>query len=68
MLEAEVKLSNIVDQYDIKLQPNYESTKMLWVKSNGVELTWLTSSTAALDLIDFIQKSHVLKDKRLDIS
>ena len=37
---------------------------MLWVKSNGVELTWLTSSTAALDLIDFIQKSHVLKDKK----
>ena len=41
---------------------------MLGVKSNGVELTWLTSSTPALGLIDFIQKSHVLKDKRLDIS
>ena len=68
VLEAEVKLSNIVDQCDIKLQPNYESTKMLWVKSNGVELTWLTNSTAAVDLIDFIQKSHVLKGKRLDIS
>ena len=41
-----------------------QEPKMLWVKSNGVELTWLTSSTAALDLIDFIQKSHVLKDKK----
>ena len=38
------------------------------MKSNGVELTMLTSSTPAPDLIDFIQKSHVLKDTRLDIS
>ena len=38
------------------------------MKSNGVELTWLTSSTPDLDLIDFVQKSHVLKDKRLNIS
>ena len=38
------------------------------MKSNVVELTMFTSSTPTLDLIDFIQKSHVLKDKRLDIS
>ena len=38
------------------------------MNSNGAKLTMLTSSTPALDLIDFIQNSHVLKDKRLDIS
>ena len=68
VLEAEIKLSNIVDQHDIYLQPNQSRTKRLWVKSNGVELTMFTSFTPALDLIDFIQNSHVLKDKRLDIS
>ena len=69
VIEAEVKLSNIVDQHYIsKLQPNYTRTKRLWVKSNGVELTMFTSSAPDLHLIDFIQKGHVLKDKRLDIS
>ena len=38
------------------------------MKSNGVELTMFASSTPALDLIDSIQKSHVGKDKRLDLS
>ena len=40
------------------------------MKSTGVELTasMFASSTPALDHIDFIQKSHVRKDKRLDIS
>ena len=38
------------------------------MKSNDAELTMLTSSTPALNLIDFIKNSHVLKDKRLDIS
>ena len=51
VLEVGVKLSNIVDQHDIRLQPNYARTKRLWVESNGVEFTWLTSSTPALDLI-----------------
>ena len=37
------------------------------MKSTGVELTMFVSSTPALDHIDFIQKSHVRKDKRLDI-
>ena len=37
-------------------------------ESNGAELTMFTSSTPALDLTDFIQKGHVLKNKRLDIS
>ena len=59
VLEAEVKLSNIVDQHDISLQPNYTKTKRLWVKSSGVELTMFASSTPTLDHIDFIQKSHV---------
>ena len=68
VLEAEVKLSNIVGQHDISLPPSYVRTKILWVKSNIVELTWSTSSTPALDLIVFIQKSHVLENKRLDIS
>ena len=64
--EAEV----IVDQHDFKLQPNYARTKRLWVKSTGVELTtcMFASSSPALDHTDFIQKSHVRKDKRLDIS
>ena len=38
------------------------------MKSAGVELTMFASFTPALDVIDIIQKSHVLKDKRLDIS
>ena len=52
------------------LQPIYARTKRLWVKSTGVELTacMFASSTPALDHIDFIQNSHALKDKRLDIS
>ena len=33
----------------------------------GVELTMFASSTPALNHIDFIQKSHDRKDKRLDI-
>ena len=37
------------------------------MKSNIVELTWSTRSTPALDLIVFIQKSHVLKDKDLTL-
>ena len=69
VLEAEVKLSNIVDQHDnFKLQPNYARTKRLWAKSNGVELTMLPVLPKALDLNDFIQKSHVLTDERIDIS
>ena len=32
VLEAEVKLSNIVGQHDILLQLNYARTKRLWVK------------------------------------
>ena len=52
VLEAEVKLSNML----IKMIFNYARTKRLWIKSNGAELTMLTSSTVpALDLIDFIQ-------------
>ena len=47
---------------------NYSTTKRLWVKSTGAELTMFVSSTSALDHIDFIQKSHVQKDKILDIS
>ena len=31
VLEAEVKLTNIVDQHDIELQPNHARTKRLWV-------------------------------------
>ena len=49
---------------------NYSPIKQeqrLWVKSNGVGLTMFTSSTPTLDLTDFIQKSHVLKDRNLDI-
>ena len=42
VLEADVKLSNSVDQHDILLHRNYARTKMLWVKSSGVELTWFT--------------------------
>ena len=58
VFEAEVRLSDIVDQHDIfKLQPNYARTKRMWVKSNGVELTMFTSSTPALDLIDFMQRA-----------
>ena len=64
VLEAEVKLSNIIDQHNIQLQPNYAKTTRLWVKSNGVKLTMFTISTPAFDLIDFIQKSHVSEGQK----
>ena len=37
------------------------------MKSTGVELTMFASSTPALDHIDFLQKSHFRKDKRLEL-
>ena len=55
-------------KYELRSQSNYARTKRMWVKSAGVELTMFASSTQVLDHIDFIQKRHVRKDKRLDIS
>ena len=70
VLEAEVKLPSLLTNMIFNYSPITPGPGHLcknWVKSNG-ELTWLTSSTPVLNLIDFIQKNHVLKDKRLDIS
>ena len=62
--DCPILLVNMIFNYS----PIMQELRGFKVKSNIGELTWSTSSTLALDLIVFTQKSHVLKDKRLDIS